>query len=70
MPCTPRRSTRDGIDRFPVACTSVDIAFAMGELHAPDGLGELAAGLLRMNRRHFSPAQFRAKAARDRARWP
>ena len=69
-PCAPLRSARDGIDRFLVAGTSVGIAVETGELHAPHGLGDLAAGLLRINPRHPRPAQFRAKAADDRARWP
>ena len=69
-PCAPLRSARDGIDRFLVACTSVGIAVATGALHAPDGLDDLAAGVLRINPRHPRPAQFRAKADDYRTRWP
>ena len=69
-PCQPLRSARDGIDRFLVACTSVGIAVGTDELYAPDGLGDLAAGLLRVNPRHPRPAQFRAKAAGYISRWP
>ena len=69
-PCAPLGSARDGIDRFLVACTSVSIAVATGAFYAPDGLGDLAAGLLRVNPRHPRPAQFRAKAADYRSRWP
>ena len=69
-PCPPLRSARDGIDRFLVACTSLGVAVGTGELYAPDGLGDLAAGLLRVNPRHPRPTQFSAKAADYLARWP
>lgn len=69
-PCPALRSARDGIDRFLVACTSVGIDVATGELYAPDGLDDLEAGILRLNPRHPRPAQFRAKAADYWNRWP
>ena len=69
-PCPALRSVREGIDRFLVACTSVGVDVASREIHAPDGLDDLAAGILRIDPRHPRPAQFRAKAADYRARWP
>ena len=69
-PCSPLRSARDGIDRFLVSCTAVGIEVATGDLHAPYGLDDLAAGVLRFNPRHPRPAQFRAKAEDNSARWP
>ena len=69
-PCPPLLSARDGIDRFLVAGTAVGIAVDTGEVYAPFGLHDLAAGLLRINPRHPSPALFRAKAEDYRSRWP
>ncbi len=37
---------RDGIDRYLIACTRVGIDLADGALYAPDGLDDLAAGIL------------------------
>lgn len=62
-------SARDGIDRYLVACTCVGIEVASGELYAPDGLGDLAAGMLRMNPRHPMPEMFMDKARSYQARW-
>ncbi|WP_237480045.1 nucleotidyltransferase family protein [Lichenibacterium dinghuense] len=69
-PRAPLRSVRDGIDGFLVACTAVGIAADTGEVYAPYGLADLAAGVLRVNPRHPRPALFRAKAEDYRARWP
>lgn len=63
-------STRDGIDRYLVACTCVGLELAGGALYAPHGLEELAAGVLRMNPWHPAPALFQRKAESYRARWP
>jgi hypothetical protein len=41
-----------------------------GELYAPDGLGDLVAGVLRMNPRNPKPELFRQKAESYRQRWP
>ncbi|KQP47534.1 nucleotidyltransferase family protein [Pseudorhodoferax sp. Leaf274] len=63
-------STRDGIDRYLVACTCVGLELAGGALYAPHGLEELGAGVLRMNPWHPAPALFLRKAESYRARWP
>lgn len=64
------RSARDAIDRYLISCTCVGIEVATGRLYAPDGLDDLAGGILRMNPRNPRPALFRAKAESYRARWP
>lgn len=64
------RSARDGIDRYLIACTCVGIDVATGDLHAPDGLDDLARGRLRMNPLNPRPALFREKAESYRTRWP
>ena len=64
-------SARDGIGRYLVACTCIGIEAATGAVHAPDGFGDLEAGIRRMNplsgNRHDL---FRRKAESYRARWP
>jgi uncharacterized protein len=42
-------SARDGIDRYLISCTCVGIEVTRGELYAPNGLQDLAGGILRMN---------------------
>lgn len=69
-PCPPLRSSRDGIDRFPVRCTCVGLDVKSGELYAADGLDDLAAGRLRMNPQNPVESLFRSKAESYRARWP
>ena len=69
-PCPALASTRDGIDRFLIACTCVGIDVADHTLYAPNGFDDLARGVLRMNPANPQPALFRAKAADYRARWP
>lgn len=66
------RSARDGIQRYLISCTCtcIGIDAATGELYAPNGLDDLAAGILRMNPLTPKPALFREKAASYRARWP
>ena len=63
-------STRDGIDRYLVACTCVGIEVVSGALYAPWGLQELEAGLLRPNPLNIRADLFRMKAEDYRARWP
>ena len=63
-------SAREGIDRYLIACTRVGIDLADGSLHAPDGLGDLAAGILRMNPLLPMPEMFAVKALDYQARWP
>ena len=63
-------SARAGIDRYLVACTCVGIEVATGEVYAPHGFAEMAAGLLRMNMLSGRADLFRAKAESYRVRWP
>lgn len=63
-------STRDGIDRYLIACTCVGIDVATGEVHAPDGFGDMATGVLRMNPRNPRLDLFPAKARSYQQRWP
>jgi hypothetical protein len=65
----PLRSAREGIDQFLVECTCVGVD-ARGDLHAPYGLSDLAAGRLRPNPRNHTPTLYAAKVADYRARWP
>lgn len=64
-------SSRDGIERFLVACTCVGLKPGVGgiELYAPHGLDDLFAGRLKPNPLMPS-ANFHAKAESYRARWP
>ena len=62
--------TRDGINRYLIACTCVGIEVQTGGLYAPNGLAELADGELRLNPLTPTPARFRDKAESYRARWP
>jgi hypothetical protein len=64
------RSARDGIDRYLIACTRVGIALADRTLYAPDGLDDLAAGVLRMNPLLPMRELFLKKAGDYQARWP
>lgn len=60
----------DGIDRFLVACTRVGLTIAERALYAPDGLGDLWNGILRINPDWPAPDLFARKCADYRARWP
>ncbi|WP_028605774.1 nucleotidyltransferase family protein [Ottowia thiooxydans] len=64
------RHAREGIDRYLVACTRVGIDVATGELYAPDGLDDLAAGVLRPNPLYPDARQFEGKARSYQERWP
>jgi hypothetical protein len=64
------RSAREGIDHYLVECTCVGIAVDTGELYAPNGLDELAEGVLRINPRMALPDLFQAKARSYQSRWP
>jgi hypothetical protein len=68
--CPALTSARDGIDRFLISCTCVGIDVAGNELYAPNGLQDLARGVLRMNLANPQPDLFRRKAADYQARWP
>ncbi|WP_308811802.1 nucleotidyltransferase family protein [Stutzerimonas azotifigens] len=63
-------SSREGVDRYLVACTCVAIDVVSGELYAPFGLNELDHGLLRCNPLTPQPELFAGKAESYRARWP
>jgi hypothetical protein len=63
-------SSRDGIDRYLIACTCVGIDVASGELYAPNGLQDLVDGILRINPLNRHPGLFRTKAEDYRKRWP
>jgi uncharacterized protein len=63
----------EGIGRFLVRSTCVGLQAQPGgelTLHAPCGLEELYAGLLRPNLPHAEPALFERKVASYQARWP
>lgn len=64
------RSAREGIDRYLVNCTRVGIDVMSGALYAPDGLEDLAAGILRPNFAYPDTRQFDAKACSYQQRWP
>jgi hypothetical protein len=63
-------SARAGIDLYLISCTCVGIDAQTGELYAPDGLADLASGVLRMNPRNPKPGLFKAKAESYQQRWP
>lgn len=63
-------SARDGIDRYLISCTCVGIHVDTGSIYAPNGLDELAQGILRMNPLNPRPDLFRQKADSYRSRWP
>lgn len=65
----PIASAREGIRQFLVECTCVGVD-AGGELYAPYGLADLAAGILRPNPHNHTPSLYAAKVADYRARWP
>lgn len=65
----PLRSAREGIEQFLVECTCVGVD-ARGEVYAPFGLDDLAAGRLRPNPRNHTPGLYRAKADDSLQRWP
>ncbi len=63
-------STQDGIDRYLISCTCVGIDVASHAVYAPNGLEELAEGVLRMNPINPRPDLFRQKAKSYQSRWP
>ena len=64
------KSAREGIDRYLICCTCVGIDAQTGALYAPNGLDELAAGVLRMNPLNPQSGLFRQKAESYQSRWP
>lgn len=65
----PLRSAREGIDQFLVECTCLGVD-ARGEVYAPYGLDDMAAGVLKLNALNHSPGLYAAKAASYLVRWP
>ena len=65
----PIRSVQEGIDQFLIECTCLGID-AQGNVYAPYGLDDMAAGLLKRNALNHSPGLYAAKVASYRARWP
>ena len=68
----PYRSSRDAIDSFPSTATTLALRPAPHgpALHAPFGLDDLFAGVVRPNKRLITAAIYAAKVARWRACWP
>lgn len=63
------KDSRDGIDRFLVACTCVGVR-PDGEVYAPWGLEDLYAGQLRPNPLTPYGSLYERKVASYRGRWP
>jgi uncharacterized protein len=66
-------SSRDGLQRFLVACTCVGLQPAGTDgplLFAPNGLDDLYAGILRPNPLCERPPLFEQKSLSYQARWP
>jgi len=64
------KSAQEGIDRYLISCTCVGIEVQNGSVYAPNGLAELAEGVLRMNPLNPRPDLFRQKAESFKSRWP
>ncbi|CAM3364656.1 nucleotidyltransferase family protein [Deinococcus saxicola] len=62
-------SVREGIDQFLVECTCVGVG-ARGEVYAPYGLEDMAAGILRPNPLNHTPGLCAAKIDDYVRRWP
>ncbi|MEI9985978.1 MAG: nucleotidyltransferase family protein [Aliidongia sp.] len=62
--------SREGIDRYLVACTCIGIEAGSHDVYAPYGLDDLWDGVLRPNPINLQPERFREKAESYRARWP
>ena len=72
-PYPPSSGCAENIGRFIVACTCLGLRPDAGgglHLHAPFGLDDLFAGILRPNPANPTPDRFAAKCASYRARWP
>lgn len=64
----PLGSVREGVEQFLVECTCLGVD-ARGEVYAPYGLADLAAGRLRRNVLSHSPGLYAGKVADYRGRW-
>jgi hypothetical protein len=53
-----------------ISCTCVGIEVCSDAVHAPNGLTDLANGVLRMNPLNRDPVLFRQKAESYQSRWP
>ncbi len=72
-PCAPIPSSAAAIGRFLIHSTCVGMRPTPGgdvAVHAPFGLGDTFAGILRPNRRAGTAALAARKAAGYQARWP
>ena len=70
MPYPPLSRSWDAIDRFLSRNSQVGIN-AVGEIYAPQGLGDVAQMIVRPNRAaNFSETHFREKARRWQSLWP
>lgn len=65
----PLLSAREGILQFLVECTCLGVD-ARGELYAPYGLDDMAAGILKLNQQNHSPGLYAAKVKDYQRRWP
>ncbi|HTI81327.1 MAG TPA: nucleotidyltransferase family protein [Acetobacteraceae bacterium] len=66
----PLQSAPEGIDRYLISCTCVGIEVCSDAVYAPNGLTDLANGVLRMNPLNRDPVLFRQKAESYQSRWP
>ena len=69
-PIEPLLTSRNGIDQFLIACTCVGIEVSSRDLYAPNGMGDLSNGILRMNGNNPKPDLFTKKARDYQSRWP
>ena len=64
------QSAQAGIDRYLISCTCVGIEVESGCVYAPNGFGDLAQGVLKLNPLTPNPERFAQKAESYRSRWP
>lgn len=73
VPCRPFATTEEAIDAFPAVCSCVGVRLERDgswHVHAPHGLDDLFAMVVRPNP-VLAPRQvYESKAARWRSRWP
>jgi uncharacterized protein len=67
------QSSKDGIDRFLVACTCIAIQCTQGQpprVYASHGLDDLSAGVLRPNPLNHPNSRYLEKSLSYQSRWP
>ncbi|SFW71998.1 nucleotidyltransferase family protein [Amycolatopsis australiensis] len=72
-PCRPFATTEEAIDAFPAVCSCVGVRLrhdGSWHVHAPHGLGDLFAMIVRPNPVLAPREVYESKAARWRSRWP